>query len=50
MLGWIASLIAMRYYELDSEKMAEIQLKIAEIKANNSKDFPDPEDDFDLAG
>lgn len=37
MLGWIASLIAMRNYELDSDKMNEIQNRIAQIKATNSE-------------
>ncbi len=37
MLGWIASLFAMRHYELDSTKMDEIQVKIAEIKAKNAE-------------
>ncbi|MDU1856140.1 MAG: sugar transporter, partial [Clostridium baratii] len=32
MLGWIASLIAMKFYPLDEEKMKEIQSKIQEIK------------------
>ncbi|MEK4384549.1 MFS transporter [Solibacillus sp. FSL W7-1464] len=31
-LGWIASLIAMKFYHLDSKKMAEIQTSIAEAK------------------
>jgi Na+/melibiose symporter-like transporter len=31
-LGWIASLIAMKFYELDGEKMAEIQEEIAGVK------------------
>ncbi|WP_455542556.1 MFS transporter [Intestinibacter sp.] len=30
--GWICSLIAMKFYELDDEKMKEIQEKIVEIK------------------
>ena len=30
--SWIASLIAMKFYELDDEKMKEVQEKIAEIK------------------
>ena len=32
-LGWVASLIAMKFYPLDKEKMEEVQLKIADIKA-----------------
>lgn len=32
MLGWICSLIAMKFYELDEKKMNEIQDKIAKIK------------------
>lgn len=31
-LGWIASLIAMKFYDLDEKKMDEIQSKIAEVK------------------
>lgn len=31
--GWIATLIAMKFYNLDREKMAEIQQTIAEIKS-----------------
>jgi Na+/melibiose symporter-like transporter len=32
MLGWIASLISMKYYKLDNQYMAEIQAEIAEVK------------------
>jgi len=32
MLGWIASIIAMKFYELDDNKMAEIQEEIAGVK------------------
>ena len=32
MLGWIASIIAMKFYPLDKEKMEEIQAHIQEIK------------------
>ncbi|MGM0876221.1 MAG: MFS transporter [Bacillota bacterium] len=32
MLGWIASLIAMKFYELDDKRMAEIQAEISEVK------------------
>lgn len=32
-LGWIASVIALKFYPLTAEKMKEIQLKIADIKA-----------------
>lgn len=35
MLGWIATLIAMKFYPLDEEMMKEIQGKIAEVKTNN---------------
>ena len=35
-LGWIASLIAMRFYPLDKEKMVEVQAKIADIKAQGA--------------
>lgn len=31
-LGWVASLIAMKFYPLDKEKMVEVQAKIADIK------------------
>ena len=31
-LGWIASLIAMKFYPLDKEKMAEVQAHIQELK------------------
>lgn len=31
-LGWIASLVAMKFYHLDSKKMAEIQTSIADVK------------------
>lgn len=33
--GWIANIIAMRFYPLTKEKMEEIQSAIAEIKAKN---------------
>ena len=32
MLGWIASIIAMKFYELDDHRMAEIQNEIAGVK------------------
>ncbi|KKK37514.1 glucuronide permease [Mesobacillus campisalis] len=32
MLGWIASLIAMKFYKLDDKYMAQIQAEIAEVK------------------
>jgi Na+/melibiose symporter-like transporter len=32
MLGWIASLIAMKFYKLDDQYMAQIQAEIAEVK------------------
>jgi Na+/melibiose symporter-like transporter len=32
MLGWIASLIAMKFYELNDARMAEIQEEIAGVK------------------
>ncbi len=31
-LGWIASLIAMKFYELDDKRMAEIQKEISDVK------------------
>ena len=36
MLGWIINLIAMKFYPLSKEKMAEIQEQIAEIKAKTN--------------
>lgn len=36
-LGWIASLIAMKFYSLDDEKMEEIQTAIAKIKTSTDK-------------
>lgn len=33
MIGWICNIIAMKFYPLSKEKMAEIQDRIAEIKA-----------------
>ena len=35
-LGWIASIIALKFYPLDAEKMEEIQAHISSIK-NASK-------------
>lgn len=35
-LGWICSLVAMKFYPLDAEKMLEVQSKIAEIKAQGA--------------
>ncbi len=35
MLGWIATLIAMKFYPLDKEKMIEVQAKIADMKKEN---------------
>ena len=32
MLGWIASLIAMKFYPLDKEKMEEVQAHLQELK------------------
>ncbi|RBW70039.1 MFS transporter [Bacillus taeanensis] len=32
MLGWIASLIAMKFYKLDDQYMAQIQAEISEVK------------------
>lgn len=37
MLGWIASLIAMKFYPLDKEKMEEVQAHIQEIKNADSQ-------------
>lgn len=34
-IGWLCNVIAMKFYPLTQEKMAEIQAKIAEIKAEN---------------
>ncbi len=36
-MGWIASLIAMKFYPLDGKKMEEVQIKVAEIKAVANK-------------
>lgn len=36
-LGWICSLIAMKFYPLDAEKMNEIQNEIQKIKDTNKK-------------
>lgn len=36
-LGWICSLIAMKFYPLDKEKMIEVQAKIADIKNKAAK-------------
>ena len=36
-IGWILNLIAMKFYPLTKEKMAEIQTAIAEIKENNKE-------------
>ncbi len=35
LIGWICNIIAMKFYPLDKEKMAEIQTHIAQIKANS---------------
>lgn len=35
-IGWIFSLIAMKFYPLDKEKMIEVQAKIADMKAQNA--------------
>ena len=35
-LGWIASLIAMKFYPLDKDKMIEVQAKIADMKAQGA--------------
>ncbi len=37
-LGWIASLLAMKFYDLDKNKMEEIQASIAAIKAKAVED------------
>lgn len=37
MIGWITSLIAMRFYPLDSKKMEEIQVEIQKIKEKAQK-------------
>lgn len=34
-IGWLLNIVAMKYYPLNKEKMAEIQEHIAEIKAGN---------------
>jgi Na+/melibiose symporter-like transporter len=35
-IGWILNLIAMKFYPLTKEKMASIQERIAEIKAEQT--------------
>ena len=35
MLGWIASLIAMKFYDLDGEKMSEIQATLSQKRAES---------------
>ena len=35
-IGWICNLVAMKFYPLTKEKMAEIQDEIARIKAQNA--------------
>ena len=37
-LGWIVSLIAMKYYDLDSKKMEEIQRSIGDVKEKAEKE------------
>ena len=36
-LGWICSLIAMKFYPLDERRMAEVQEKISEMKKDTEK-------------
>ena len=36
-IGWICNIIAMKFYPLNKEKMAEIQDEIARIKAEAQK-------------
>ena len=38
MIGWILNVIALKFYPLTKEKMAEIQDRIAEIKAEAAKE------------
>ncbi|SDJ17050.1 MFS transporter [Salimicrobium halophilum] len=38
MLGWLTTLIAMKFYKLDSEKMEEVQDRIQEIKKEAKKE------------
>mgnify|MGYP001076480618 FL=1 len=35
LIGWVCSLLAMKFYPLDKEKMIEVQEKIADMKKNN---------------
>ena len=35
-IGWVCSLLAMKFYPLDKEKMVEVQAKIAAVKAENA--------------
>ena len=37
LLGWICSLIAMKFYPLDERRMAEVQEKISEMKKDTEK-------------
>ncbi len=32
-LGWICNIVAMKFYELDKERMVEVQRNIAQKKA-----------------
>ncbi|WP_156291810.1 MFS transporter [Oceanobacillus salinisoli] len=41
MLGYIASLIAMKFYALDDKKMEEIQAAIAEVKEQVNQESPE---------
>ncbi|MCQ6275638.1 MFS transporter [Bacillus sp. V3B] len=40
MVGWIISLIAMKFYKLDDKKMVEIQASIAEVKEKAKQNNP----------
>ena len=41
-LGWIASIIAMKFYPLDNHKMEEIQQAIADVKRKGNNNGPNP--------
>lgn len=42
-LGWVASIIAMKYYPLDNQKMEEIQQYIAEVKEGSDSNMNPPQ-------
>ncbi len=36
-IGWICNIVAMRFYELDKDRMVEVQKHVAEMRAENSE-------------